>query len=112
MRHLDYDSLTGMETLFHYEESTDQSTIVYRQHGLEEQLRETDHARQRAWDNRTERKADGIGNWYAHIPDWVQLKWFHELGVKTWDQNDSKKVLALINSPEWSKLKIASFYHQ
>jgi hypothetical protein len=111
-RHFDYDAFSGMETLFHYDELTDTTHLEYRQHNLGEQMRQTEHLRQVAWDNRTDRKDDGIGNLYAHIPDWVQMKWFHELGVKTWDKNDHKKVMALINSPEWSKLKIASFYHR
>lgn len=111
-RHLDYDAFSGMETLFHYDALTDTTVLEYRQHNLQEQLDQTAIARQSSWENRHARKDDGIGNLYAHIPNWVQMKWFTELGVKVWDKNDWKKVMALINSPEWSKLKIAAWYHQ
>jgi 16S rRNA C967 or C1407 C5-methylase (RsmB/RsmF family) len=111
MRVIDRDALTGIETLFHYDEATDRTVLEYRQPFIQEQLDYTEKLRQHAWDNRTDRKADGMGNLYAHIPDWVQLKWANELGVKVWDKNDWKKVIALINSPEWSKLKVAHWNH-
>jgi len=39
------------------------------------------------------------------IPPTVQIEWMRRYGVNIYDKNATKKVMALLNSPEWSYLK-------
>jgi hypothetical protein len=107
-RHLDYDAVKGLETLFHYDEQTDTTYIEYKQ--------DVQGALDACKALHSERIRNGgkLQDWehYAHIPDVVALKWYAEKGIKVWDKSDQKKVFALLNDPEYRHLKIANFIHR
>lgn len=107
-RHLDFDAFSGMETLFHYDELTDQTVIETRQ----DVSAALDACKELS--NLRAQQGGRVQSWemYAHIPDIVQLKWFAEKGVKAWDKSHEKEVWKLLNDPEYSRLKVANFYHR
>lgn len=49
------------------------------------------------------------GTHVAHIPDIVMMQWFKDYGITAWDLSDpdmQKKVFSLLNSNEWSYLRV------
>lgn len=50
---------------------------------------------------------------YAHIPDWVQVKWLNEYGITNWPMHPHNKKLLfkLLNSREWGYLKATRKIH-
>lgn len=108
-RFLDFDALTGIQTLFHYNELTDETTLEYKQ-DVEANLESAKKLHTAAWDRRTSRKSDY--EHYAHIPNVIIEKWRIEKGVDVFNKHHVKEVWALVNSPDYANLKIATFYHQ
>jgi len=101
-RSLGKDSLTGLETIHHYDEATGQTHIEHKQDvegiiELNKHLHNTTHQR------------DGIKKGWVHaaiIPEIVQIKWRKEFGIKNiYDEEYWPKVRALLNSPDYRYLK-------
>jgi len=107
---LDYNPLTGEKVEIHYHHDTDGITIEHTQDCaalIDENQRiviEADHSQQI--------KNDWIR--YARVPYVVIEKWKREYNVDFFspDEAEWKKVMALINSSDWSRgLKTTSIYH-
>lgn len=107
---LDYDPLTGQKVTVDYHHDTDGITIKHEQDCsdlIDDNQRlvvEADHTQQI--------KNDWIR--YARVPYVVIQKWKHEYNVDFFspDPAEWKKVMALINSSEWSRgLKTTKLYH-
>lgn len=108
-RLIDYDAFTGMETLFHYDEMTDETIIESRQ-DVSGQL---EVAKSLKADD--DYSKAGIKNdmWhYAHIPNGIIEKWRVEKGIDVFKDEDKKAVFKLLNDPEYSLLKTTYGYHK
>ena len=105
----DYDPLTGVTRKFTYDHVTDGIRIETWQDCTDilddnqRQVIEADHSQQI--------KNDWIK--YASVPYVVIEKWKRELGVNFYspDPAEWKKVMMLINSSDWSKVKTSAITH-
>lgn len=107
-RLLDHNPVTGLTEIFHYNESTDVSTIEVRQDvsGALELAK--------AMRNDEEYSKKGIKeDWWhlAHIPDSIILKMKFEDGVDVYDRNDWKAVGRLLDT-KYSNFKTTSGKHK
>lgn len=101
-RIVDYDPFTGVTTFTEYHADTDM-TIVGRIQDVEGLLE-----RNKSLQNDEDYSRLGIKNSWWHeagIPNIVIEKWKNEYNVDVWNKDDRKKVLQLLNSPEWKYLK-------
>ncbi len=106
-RMLDVNPLTGEWIEFDYNHTDDTFTIAHKQDCtaiIEDNKRamiEANHGKQK--------KQEMIH--YARIPNIVQMNWYRDHGVKTWEREDNKKVMALLNSKEYVYLKRTPIIH-
>ena len=109
-RLLDYDPLTkesvyvdylgdGVMELYH-----EQDTRAIIEQNKARQADKTKFKRQM-------RKKGGDVWHYATIPNIVILKWKKELGVDLFNKNDEKKVMSLLNSPDYKWLRTSDKKH-
>lgn len=107
---LDFDPFTGIEQIFHYDESKDSYTIEYKAADVEPQL----DAAATLKNDPDYTKSGMKSGWlhYAHIPTAVQLKWLYEYGVDVYNKDHQKKVWQLVNDPEFRRLKTTDKYHE
>lgn len=107
-RIIDFDPLTGMRVTFEYNHDNDTFTIGHHQDAqpiLEDNkwaLLDLDtHKKQskREWAH------------YAKIPEIVILEWKAKFGVDFMEPNHWKKVMSLINSPDYRYLKRTTYTH-
>lgn len=107
-RVLDVNPLTGMTITFEYSHDTNQVTIGHHQDPtavIEDNkwaLLDLDtHKRQskKDWSH------------YAKIPEVVILEWKAKHGVDFFDPNHWKKVMKLLNDPQYKYLKRTSYKH-
>lgn len=109
-RLFDYDPLSGLTEIFHYDHTTDTSYIETLQDV--EPILEENKALQ-IDENYTK---DGIKNemWhYAKIPVIVQLQWLQKYGAENdpMKKGNEKLLFRLLNDPEWRHLKTTNKIH-
>ena len=101
-RSLGKDELTGLETIHHFDESTGETHIEYRQDitaviDLNKALHNTSHQK------------DGIKEGWMHaaiIPEIIQIQWRREYGIKdVYADEFWPKIKRLLNSPDYKYLK-------
>ena len=108
-RLLSYDPITGLETYFSHDESTNESTISYAADSspiLEANKRLA---------NDDDYTKDGIKKefWhYASIPVMVQMDWLINKGVDIYNKDHAAKVSQLLNDPEYRHLKTTHKHHK
>lgn len=107
MRLIDYNPLTGEQVTFSYDHANDQFQIGHIQDCtpiIEDNKRaiiENDHQKQV--------KKGRVH--YARIPNVVIMKWKQELGVDVFNRNHKKKVMQLLEDPDWKYLKRTTITH-
>ena len=109
MQILDHDPLTGITTTMQYNAADDSITVNTQQDCTSildfnaKQVIEADHSQQI--------KNDWIR--YAKVPYVVIDKWRREYNVDffTTDPTEWRKVMALINSSDFCKIKTTPIYH-
>lgn len=107
-RHLDFDAFSDIETIFHYNELTDETTIETRQ-DVEPQLEVSKALRA---DDSYSRAGIKNDMWhYAHIPNGLITKWKVELGIDVFNKNHEKAVFKLLNDPDYCHLKTTYGHH-
>lgn len=109
-RLLDFDPLTGVKEIFHYDELTGDVHIETTQ-DVEPIL---DENKQLANDGSYSQ--NGIKNemWnYAFVPIVVQLQWLNKYGPENdpMRKGNEKFLFSLLNSPEWRYLKRTNKIH-
>lgn len=101
-RSLGKDSLTGLETIHHYDEATGETHIEHRQ-DVEALINLN-----KAWHN-TDHQKKGVKESWMHaavIPEIVQIQWAKEHGITDITSEEHwPKVRRLLNSPEYKYLK-------
>ncbi len=107
-RILDYDPLTGLTQLFHYDHANDAVTIEYRQDVTP--ILEQNKA---AYLDTDTHKRQAKEEWahYAKIPDVVQMEWAVKYGVHFWDKNHEQAWWKLLNSPDYAYLRRTTYKH-
>ena len=103
-RFLDYDPITGVSRIFHWDEDNKQFHIETKQDvssiiETNKELYKNDSYRQ-----------DGIKNEMLHkatIPESVQVKWLQE-GINLYNKDHWKKVKQKLNSSEYRYLKVTA----
>jgi hypothetical protein len=101
-RSLGKDPITGLETIHHYDESTDYTHIEYKQDvtaGLNmlKALQNTDFQKKGV-------KEDWMPA--AWIPEIVQIQWMHKYGITDiYSEEYMPLIIKLLNSQEYSHLK-------
>jgi hypothetical protein len=105
-RVLEVDPLTKIVTWFEYNDATDETTISYTGGDA---LEKAEVSQRLQNDDAYTRK--GLKNefvHYAHISDAQLLRWHCE-GI---DIKDTKQLFAMVNKPEYQKLKTTSLVHK
>ena len=110
-RLLDYDPLTGVREIFHYDQITGDVHIETQQDGVQEML-----DRNKALKNDDDYTKNGIKNdmWhYSFIPIEVQLKWLIKYGRENdpMKKGNAKLLFSLLNDREWCHLKTTNKIH-
>lgn len=108
MRPLDYDPLTGLEQLFHYDHAANNVVIEYRQ-DVEPILEQNKEAYLDTDKHKRQAKAEWAH--YATIPDVVQMEWAIKHGVHFWDKNHDAGWWKLLNSPDYAYLRRTTYKH-
>lgn len=101
-RSLGKDSLTGLETIHHYDEITGETHIEYKQDitaqiEINKALHNTDYQKKGIKDD-----------WMhaAHIPDIIQIQWMKKYGITDiYSEEYWPQIKRLLNSPEYRYLK-------
>lgn len=108
-RFLDYDPLTGMTQLFHYNPDSDQVVIEYQQ-----DVTPILEQNKQAYLDTDKHKRQAKEEWahYATIPDVVQMEWAIKHGVHFWDKNHTKAWGRLLNSPDYAYLRRTTYKHE
>lgn len=102
-RQFDYDPVSGMETLFHYDDRTDNVILEYRQHNLPQII---DRAKKLKSNTRRQSRQKKEGMMHVGtIPNWLAMKWLVEEGWDCFDKENIKRVLKKLESPEYKWLK-------
>ena len=107
-RLLDYDPLTGLSQIFHYDHANNAVTIEYQQ-DLEPILEQNKQALLDT--DKHKRQAKEEWAHYATIPEVVQMKWAIDHGVHFWDKNHEKAWFKLLNSPDYTYLRRTTYKH-
>lgn len=105
-RVLDFDPITKICTWFSYDDTSDTTTISYTG-GLSKEKADLSQKLQ----NDTEYTKKGLKKeavHYAHISDDQLLRW-HCQGINI---KDTKTLFAMVNKPEYSKLKTTTLVHK
>lgn len=107
---MDYDPITGVREIFHYDELTKDVHIETTQ-DVGEMLDVN-----KALQNDDDYTKNGIKNemWnYAFIPVVVQLQWLKKYGRENdpMKKGNGKLLFSLLNSPEWRHLKRTNKIH-
>jgi hypothetical protein len=105
-RVLDYDPLSKVCTWFEYNDATDETTISYTGGDAKEKS-ETSQMLQND-ENYTRQGMKNEFVHYAHISDAQLLRWHCE-GI---DIKDHKQLFAMVNKPEYRKLKTTTLVHK
>lgn len=103
-KELDYDELTGLRTIHHYDPLTNRTHIEYKQDvqkslDFTKAVATTDHQRMGAKQSFMHA---------AHIPDIVQLKLMKEHNVDVFKDEDWPKLRRLLNG-EYKYLKMGDY---
>jgi hypothetical protein len=109
-RHFDYDPVTGIREIFHFDPMTGDAHIETIQ-DCTEILDEN-----KAFQNDEEYTRNGIKNefWnYAFVPNVVQLKWLVKYGPEhdPMKRGNERLLFSLLNDPEWRHLKKTTKIH-
>ena len=108
-RVLSTDPLTGLITYHDYDPDTDTTYISYDADSS--LILDANVAKQ----NAPEISKKGVKQeflHYAHIPVDVQIDWLINKGVDVFNDDHVKKVFALVNDPEYSKVKVTNLMHR
>ena len=104
-RSLGIDTISGLETIHHYDEKTD---ITYIEH--KQDITAVINANKAL--HNTSRQRDGVKKSWVHaaiIPQIIQIKWMKEHGIKDiYSEEYWPKVRSLLNSPDYRYLKTGS----
>ncbi len=107
-RLLSVDDITGLETWHEHDPITDVTTIAYTSDAgpileLNKIL---------ANDPEYSKAGMNADFWhYAHFPAGVIMDWLINRGVDVYNKEHTKKVLQLLNDPEYRYLKTTSLHH-
>ena len=107
-RLLDRDPLTGKETWFEYDHTTDTVQLTEKE-SVQHVLDYCANLRQLSGE-RTKKQIKNDWVHYAILPSTVQLEMKFKHGVDPWDKNDWAKRYQLINT-EYSKFKVTDIVH-
>jgi len=108
-RVVDYDPFTGITTYFDYDHASDTTIVGYEQDASV--ILDANKALQ----NNDEYTRQGIkqGWWhYASYPAIIIQKWATEYGVDVFNKDHQKKVIQLVNQPEYKYLKTTTKFHR
>lgn len=104
----DYDPITGMWVTFEYDHSEDKFIIGHHQdttaiiESNRQALLDTDSHR---------RQAKNEWAHYARIPNIVILEWRQKYGVDFFNLDHGKRVMQLLESPEYKDCKRTTYKH-
>ncbi len=107
---LDYDPINGISCFMSWE--GEQVVLTHEQDVkiIERVLDQNKMDQNDPWKTKQGMKRDW---WlYARIPTWVEMQWKEKYGVSLDDKNHRKKILQLINDPEWRWLKATDKHHE
>jgi hypothetical protein len=108
MRFVDYDPISGIETRFTYDHTSDQFTISHHQDTTA--IQESNRLAQ--LDVESHRKqAKNDWSLYARVPNIVILEWRQKYGVDFYNQDHWPQVMRLINSPDYRDVKRTTYFH-
>lgn len=107
-RLLDYNPLTREWMTFKYDHANDVTTIGYHQ-DVEPILEWNKRQQINVDKSKARAKRDML--LYARVPNIVQMDMLVKHGVRFWDRNHGKKVMALLNSPEYAHCKVSHIKH-
>lgn len=107
-RILDVNPLTGEWITFDYNEDGDQVTIGHHQ----DCTAIIEDNKLASLDIDSHRK-QSKNEWalYARVPNIVVMEWRQKFGVDFFNRNHWKRVLKLINSPDYKDLKRTTYHH-
>jgi hypothetical protein len=109
-RLLDYNPLTGESVVF--EDNQDGTFNLHHIQARAVVDAILDGNKEMANDKELTRRGIKKDWWkYATIPNVIIMKWKKELGVDIFDQNDRKKMFALLNSNDYKFLKTTDAVH-
>lgn len=108
-RVVDYDPFTGVTTYFDYDYATD-TTIV----GSEQDVTPLLDMNKTLQNDESYWKKGVKDSWahYATYPSIIIEKWLNEHGVNVFNKDHQKKVLELVNRPEYRYLKTTTKMHR
>ena len=103
-RLLSRDPLTGAVEHYRYDPDTDRC-IIRRSADIEPVIEANKRS---ANDNNWNR--DKSMRLAARIPAEVQLLWLQQYGIRAWDKNHKAAVRRLLNSSDWSHLRVGRHF--
>jgi len=104
-RLVDFDQFSGIETWHEYD-AVENKTIITETQDVGSLLKQN-----KAEYNDEEMKRRGMENEMlkvASVPLTVLMEWKTKHGVDAWDKNHTKKIMKLLNDPEYRYLRTAS----
>ena len=107
-RVVDVDPLTGLTTVFDWDETENRFRLGYKQDcsnvidSNKEALLDTSRHRQEAKEEWAH---------YAKVPTIVQYEWLYKHGVDFAKKDHWPGVMRLLNSPDYKYLKRTTYYH-
>lgn len=107
-RLLSVDEFSGMKTWHDHDPLTDETTIAYESDV--EPLLEQNKLLQNDDDYTKKGMKDEFWH-YASIPAGIVMDWLINRGVDVYNKEDTKKVLQLLNDPEYRYLKTTTLHH-
>lgn len=105
-RLLEVDPITKVASWFEYDETTDKTTISYTGGDAAEKAEISQKLQNDADYTKQGLKKEFVH--YAHISDAQLLRWHCE-GI---DIKDTKQLFAMVNKPEYQKLKTTNLVHK
>ena len=106
-RVLDFNPITGETVFFEYNDHESKVTLTHEQDVTPIINKNKRIAGKQDW-RKAARKDDLVK--YASVPNTIIIKWKQELGVDLFNPDHRKKVFKLLNSPEYSYLKVTDMY--
>jgi len=104
-RFLSRDPMSGAVEHYRYDPDSDQC-IIRRTADIEPII----EANKRSVNDGIVQNKSRDMRFAARIPPDVQLIWLQQYGIRAWDKNHKKGVLKLLNSNEWSYLRVGRHF--
>lgn len=104
-RLIDFDQFSGIETWHEYD-AVENKTVITETQDVEALLKQN-----RAEYNDADMKRRGMENEMlkvASVPLTVLMEWKTKHGVDAWNKDHTKKIMKLLNDPEYRYLRTAS----